>query len=61
MLLPLITEGWLTRALMKRQKFADCPHALPAKTQMLYPEAPAGGGETNVTVTVAVAVCTGLG
>jgi len=60
-MLPLTTPGWLTLALTNLQKVALCPQPFPANMQMLYPEAPAGGGETKVTFTEGVAVCTGPG
>jgi len=37
------------------------PHAFPPNTQMLHPEVPATGKETNVTFTVGVVVWNGLG
>ena len=61
MMLPAMTPGCVTRARTKRQKVADCPQLLPANTQTLNPEAPAGGDDTKVTVTVGVAVCNGPG
>lgn len=53
---PDMTPGCETRARTKRQKVADCPQLLPANTQMLYPDAPAGGGDAKVTFTLGVAL-----
>jgi hypothetical protein len=56
MLFPLMALGWVTFALINLQKGIVCPQAFPANMQMLYPESPPGGVDTNVTLTEGVAV-----
>ena len=58
---PVIDTGALIVARTHEQTVFVLPHAFPPNTQMLHPEAPAAGSETNVTLTVGVAVSNGLG
>ena len=61
MVLPLTGAGWLTFARTQWQMVLLLEQLFPAKQQMLYPDAPAGGGVANVTRTEGVSVCTGPG
>ena len=58
---PEIGAGMLTVARTQVHTVFERPHALPAVTQILHPDDPPGGSETNVTLTVGVAVSNGLG
>ena len=56
MMLPEMEAGALTVARTQVQIVFVFPQALPPNTQMLHPEVPAAGSETNVTFTVGTVV-----
>jgi len=58
---PRIGAGMLTVERTHVQIVFELPQALPGKTQMLHPEDPDGGKDTNVTFTFGVVVSNGLG
>ena len=58
---PVIALGALTIARTHEQTVFELPHALPGNTQILHPEVPLAGNETNVTFTVGTVVSKGLG